>query len=128
MLRGQSGSDIIYGGAGNDLLAGGSSSDILRGDEGQDRLRGERGNDTLYGGADQDYFEFYMNRNSGVDRIMDFEDGVDLFKMKKSGGTTFEDLIVRQQDSHTMISWEKGTILVMENHPSLIGPEDFLFS
>ena len=127
-LSGQWGSDTLYGGSGNDRVVGGASSDLLHGDSGQDILRGEAGDDQLYGGEDRDYFEFLMAKNSGRDRIMDFEDGLDVFKMRAINDATFEDLIIRERGSDTLVAWEKGSFLVEETEASLIDEDDFLFA
>jgi hypothetical protein len=127
-LSGQWGSDTLYGGSGNDRVVGGASSDLLHGNSGQDILRGEAGDDQLYGGEDRDYFEFLMAKNSGRDRIMDFEDGLDVFKMRAINDATFEDLIIRERGSDTLVAWEKGSFLVEETEASLIDEDDFLFA
>ncbi len=101
-IRGNSGDDYIHGGAGNDRLVGDEGDDTLRGGAGDDRLDGGAGNDTLIGdlGADEmhggdgrDAFAYRSQAdgtrfdNSGrrdesvaIDRIGDFESGVDQFK------------------------------------------------
>jgi len=128
VIRGQWGRDTLYGGGGDDRLYGNSSRDILHGEQGRDWLSGDGGNDDLYGGAEADRFIFAMDQNTGKDRIMDFEDGLDWFSMENSNGASFEDLTVQEWGRHTYVSWEKGSFWVMETDPALIGAQDFVFS
>jgi len=60
--------EAVDGGAGNDKLSGGG---------GKDTLIGGAGNDRLAGGADADTFRFSSPRADGIDRISDFEPGLD---------------------------------------------------
>lgn len=92
-LTGEGGRDILSGGLGNDLLAGGADADVLRGEEGADTLKGEAGADMLDGGAGNDLVIgglgddllaggegadlFLFEKGFGMDRIEDFEAGVD---------------------------------------------------
>lgn len=73
------GDDIIVGGDGADLLDGGAGSDIIRGGTGEDIIIGGTGADILIGGTGADIFQFDLKdfANGEVDRILDFEVGVD---------------------------------------------------
>lgn len=102
VLNGGAGNDRLYGGAGSDILSGDVelsgdlatsntvSNDYLDGGSGADRLFGGGGTDTLIGGLGQDILtggsgadRFVYNSaaesrvGSGVDRITDFQVGVD---------------------------------------------------
>ena len=66
----------LTGGLGNDLLFGLAGQDSLIGGAGNDRLDGGLGRDFLTGGAGADQFLFA--KTFGVDRVMDFEDDVDV--------------------------------------------------
>ena len=85
LVRGNLNDDILAGRTGDDRLFGGGGQDTLTGDEGRDFLLGENGNDLLIGGAGNDNMtggagkdSFFFNENdSGYDRILDFELGVD---------------------------------------------------
>jgi Ca2+-binding RTX toxin-like protein len=70
-LDGGAGMDFLTGGTGNDVIIGGAGDDVLRGDI----AGGARG-------ADQ----FVLGRNTGTDRIVDFESGKD--KIVLQGFTT----------------------------------------
>ena len=98
------GDDTAYGGAGQDVIMGDLGNDKLYGEARLDRLYGEDGNDTLwggdgfdilaggagadvlYGGAGADYFDFFNFYEVGlapgtIDRIEDFEDGIDKIRL-----------------------------------------------
>jgi Ca2+-binding RTX toxin-like protein len=116
-MYGQSGNDYLDGGGlndrihgndGNDGLIGGSGSDSLYGGNGNDWIRGGEGKDIAYGGAGADAFVFYKgdmvnwgdlsgsvaDRNSQLDRIADFDAGVDRIKFYESTGVDgMEDLM-----------------------------------
>lgn len=73
LLAGESGNDRIFGNGGNDTLNGGSGDDLLN---------GGAGNDLLSGGTGKDAFVFdsgkaFAAEDFGLDRIIDFERGVD---------------------------------------------------
>ena len=98
------GNDSAYGGAGQDVIMGDTGDDKLYGEARLDRLYGDDGNDTLwggddfdilaggagadvlYGGAGADYFDFHNFFEVGlapgtIDRIEDFEDGIDKIRL-----------------------------------------------
>ncbi|GHG92112.1 calcium-binding protein [Pseudodonghicola xiamenensis] len=86
-LEGRGGNDVLFGGKGNDKLSGGAGQDklfggagrdILNGNAGADELDGGAGRDRLTGGAGRDTFVF---GNSGVDRILDFQDDIDTLRL-----------------------------------------------
>ncbi len=79
MLKGGDGYDLIFGGAGNDTIIGGSYADGLNGGAGNDTLYGSLGNDALTGGAGADRFVFdtALNAVRNVDKVKDFQRGVD---------------------------------------------------
>jgi len=80
-MNGNLGNDTLDGGDGNDLLRGGQGNDRLTGNAGADTLSGDLGVDTMTGGTSIDYFVFGGSSaaitGSVVDRITDFEDGID---------------------------------------------------
>ena len=84
-LFGDQNDDLIDGGSGDDVLDGGNGSDDLRGGDGNDRLDGGGGRDLLRGGSGADTFVFSAAADSGVngpgDRIMDFEQGIDIIDL-----------------------------------------------
>ncbi len=76
MVAANGGDDNVRGLAGDDTIFGAAGRDTLRGDEGADEIWGGDGGDQLYGGAGADSF-WFSSIDRGVDRIRDFEDGVD---------------------------------------------------
>lgn len=76
MVAANAGDDTLRGLAGDDTLFGATGRDALRGDAGADQIWGGDGSDQLYGGAGADSFMFSAV-DRGVDRIRDFEDGLD---------------------------------------------------
>lgn len=74
-LAGGLGNDVLFGHDGNDWLAGGAGHDVLAGHGGSDTLNGGAGADLLFGGAGADSFVFM--RGNGMDRVRDFQPGLD---------------------------------------------------
>lgn len=75
MLFGGAGDDRLRGGDDGDAIAGGADDDVIFGEAGDDVLHGDQGYDRLFGGAGADIFQFRFG--DGVEKIYDFEDGVD---------------------------------------------------
>ena len=105
LLRGQAGNDVIVGLDGNDWVFGDIGNDSLVGGNGNDRLFGAEGVDTLSGGAGTDQLtgsydidlmsggteadrfifsdldEFFAVVGTGLDRVTDFQNGIDLIDL-----------------------------------------------
>ncbi|MGL4309260.1 MAG: M10 family metallopeptidase C-terminal domain-containing protein [Paracoccaceae bacterium] len=92
-LSGDASNDRLEGGTGQDSLDGGIGSDTLMGGSGQDKLVGGVGSDVLYGQGDGDTFIF--GRGCGIDRIADFQNGLDHIDLSAFGFGSFEDLLAR---------------------------------
>lgn len=133
--RGGDDQDLVYGGAGDDRVFGGAGDDTLFGDSGQDRLFGGYGADRLNGGraddvliggnldeggdgaADVFIFGSVGAGENGIDRILDFEDGLDRLDLSKLGLSDFEtDLRPLAQDSAEglRIDFGAGDLLIIE--------------
>ena len=98
-LRGNRNDDTLNGGQGDDRLYGGSNADTLNGDNGNDFLVGENhadildggaGDDVLYGNlaggaADGDADLFLFKAGNEIDRVRDFEDGIDHIDLSAFG-------------------------------------------
>ncbi|MDJ0647289.1 MAG: hypothetical protein QNJ60_01165 [Xenococcaceae cyanobacterium MO_188.B19] len=82
-VSGGEGDDIIVGGHGDDILEGNAGSDIIRGGTGIDIIRGGEGADIMMGGSGADIFQLDMGdfANGEIDRIMDFEVGLDVVEI-----------------------------------------------
>jgi Ca2+-binding RTX toxin-like protein len=78
-LFGSSGDDALFSNRGADILNGGDGNDVLLGCKGDDLLNGGLGNDSLTGGYRND--RFLLSSNSGMDIILDFEDGKNLLSL-----------------------------------------------
>lgn len=109
-VRGEGGNDAVNGGDGNDLARGGTGNDIVSGGAGNDRVKGHAGNDTLFGGDGSDKLDggigddvidggagfdryegnagadtFVFGVDGSLDRIDDFQSGVDLIDLTAFG-------------------------------------------
>ena len=135
-VNGQEGDDTIHGGEGNDKLWGGDDNDIVNGDAGKDRLYGDAGNDTLNGGADQDQIwggagadVFVFETGSGVDAVMDFEDGIDQIDLSGVAGVTgFADLTITQAGAEAHIDLGGGDMIrVAWTDAAQLDASDFIF-
>jgi Ca2+-binding RTX toxin-like protein len=135
LLKGRGGNDILQGGRGNDTLLGGDGNDVLYGDRGRDVLRGGAGDDILFGGPGNDVLiggpgadAFVLEFNqSGVDRIRDFESGVDKLGLFALDGNPYRtpepgeleafiaDLTLKQRGNHTVIQFEDRAIAILKN-------------
>lgn len=92
-LRGEAGDDSLKGGSGDDTLEGGANRDTLLGENGADRLTGGLGIDLITGGAGADTFVAVTGME--LDKVFDFEDGVDLLDFSDHANvTSFSDLTV----------------------------------
>lgn len=88
------GNDTLYGGDGNDKISAGSDNDLVSGGAGNDNVIGFDGNDRLLDGSGADQLNggigadmFVMSRDATTDRILDFEDGVDLIDLSAAFAT-----------------------------------------
>lgn len=85
-LIGKSGDDVIKGAQGNDVIKGSGGNDKLFGNTGNDRIDGGMGRDILIGGGGADVF--VLKANSSVDRVKDFQLGVDRIEIADAGFAT----------------------------------------
>ncbi|MEG3987650.1 calcium-binding protein [Microcoleus sp. S28C3] len=124
IIFGNRGDDVLDGSTGNDTLRGGKGNDTIIGGDGDDFLFGEEGDDTLIGGNGSD--RFFLSSNSGIDIILDFEDGKDLLSL--GNNLTFSQLSITQENSATFIRLSAtGEILAALNGvtASAIGAANF---
>ena len=98
--------------------------DTLSGGGGNDTLDGGTGNDTLGGGAGADTFEFTASQ--GSDRILDFEDGLDLILF--TGVANFNELTFGQHSGYSTVTNAGGDVLRLDNIlVTDLGQDDFVF-
>lgn len=98
-IDGGADTDTIFGGDGNDTLFGGAGHDLLSGEDGQDDLDGGTGNDVVNGQAGNDRVtggegdnivlggtgaDVFYQAGTGIDRIQDFQLGIDKLEISKS--------------------------------------------
>ena len=92
-IRGEGGNDRLFGGSGVDRIEGGFGNDRINGGSGIDLITGGHGKDILTGGAGADVFFFTKVTDSqiatGIDRIRDFEVGVDIIVIDDLSETDF---------------------------------------
>ncbi len=140
-LSGDGGNDRLNGGPGNDTLRGGDGNDTLLGLGGNDTLLGEAGNDTLNGGLGKDRLfggsgsdgltggkgrdVFVLERGSGRDRILDFQNGLD--RLGLTPGLRFRNLSIVARGQNTLIRAGKDPLaLILDLRASQITPADFV--
>jgi Ca2+-binding RTX toxin-like protein len=123
ILDGRSGDDKISGMGGDDILLGGDDDDLLRGGTGNDTLFGGKGNDTLIGGQGQD--TFVLAPKTGLDRIRDFEVGVDAIGLVR--GLTFDNLTIEQTARGALIRAGNDQLAVLQGvQANQISAQDFV--
>lgn len=76
-LDGAGAGDVLRGAGGDDVLIGGTGRDKLLGGKGNDRLLGGSKSDRLTGGDGEDQFVFSRADAGTMDRVTDFELGID---------------------------------------------------
>lgn len=131
IVKGGSGNDRLYGGTGRDKLYGDSGDDSLAGGRYEDRLYGGTGNDALHGGSSADTFVF--EKDAGNDLIFDFKAGKagkDLILFQGTDLHSFADIIEHATDTPrgVVISYDEGSLLLMDVRLSQLDINDFLFS
>lgn len=138
VLRGNLNDDDLSGGTGSDSLFGGGGSDVLRGEEGRDYLLGENGNDWLDGGLGDDNLTggsgtdtfVYRNLGYGYDRILDFENGIDLIDVSDFGFAGMADInpIAFDVAAGVRLVFGSGNVLLIEGlTESDLDSGDFIF-
>ena len=119
-----SGDDIMLGLGGNDILLGARGNDRLFGGEGDDLLLGGIGNDILTGQGGSD--TFVIRANAGNDRILDFEDGIDIIRFQ-NGPSNFADLTIVQDGLNTVITSVNGVTTLVNFTATDLDAADFTF-
>lgn len=123
IIHGRGGRDTINAKGGDDIVLGGNGNDVLNGGRGDDLLDGGKGNDKYRGNSGADVF--VIAPNQGSDKILDFEDGEDLFGLAK--GLTFEDLSFQQRGNTTIITFELEKLAVVKGVDTThFGEDDFV--
>ncbi|NES05028.1 MAG: calcium-binding protein [Okeania sp. SIO2F4] len=116
------GDDTIQGLDGNDLIHSGKGDDIIDAGGGRDVIGADKGDDIITGGTGADMFDFRVG--FGNDIITDFENGIDLIRLR--GDLEFEDLTIAQVGSDTSITTDELSITLQGVVASDIGSDDFV--
>ena len=108
-ITGTSAADRLNGTAGNDLIQGLGGDDFLYGRAGNDTFEAGPGRDWIYGEAGADVVR--LQRGSGADKWMDFQDGVDKVALN---GLAFNQLKFRYDPTwkYTFVQDSAGTDLL----------------
>ena len=103
------------GSGGHNYMFGNNGDNKLSGLGGSDVLTAMGGNDILIGGAGQDTFVFNLT-NGGVDRVTDFEDGMDLVTIVTiDTQQEFDALDIKQVHGDLVINLGGGDRIVIED-------------
>lgn len=118
-LLGGNGSDTLIGNGGADTLTGGQGADSLSGGGGTDELADGKGEDTMTGGLGADVF--VMSSDGQTDRILDFQDGIDLIAM----GVAFNQLVITTVNPGTVRIEANGDVLRITDSDGTLTAADF---
>ena len=122
----------LVGWDGSDTWVGGERDDTINGGAGDDFLTGGPGADTLTGGVGRDQFIYTSLGDTGgstsaIERITDFETGVDVINLNALLPTTI--FIERQDDGTTMVTAVyPGLVRLNIQIQGLVQGTDILFS
>lgn len=119
----------LTGGDGNDRLYGLDGQDSLIGGAGDDRLDGGAGRDFLTGGAGADQFVFA--KTAGADRVMDFENDVDVLVLSGFAGVTTAVQALShalQYGANVVFNFGEGDMLTVLNTTKAALLDDLLVS
>lgn len=103
MIRGKGGDDMILGDKGKDELIGGHGNDTIKGQGGKDLLIGGNGKDVLVGGSKADTFQFNLTGDDKVDKIKDFENGIDSIEILDTVTHDFLDIGIRADGTSVIV-------------------------
>ncbi|MEO0386574.1 MAG: M10 family metallopeptidase [Pseudomonadota bacterium] len=124
-IQARGGNDRVEGRGGDDKLFGGDGADIILGGAGDDRIHGRAGNDTLTGDAGADIFVFELFDDA--DTVTDFDDTVDLLRIRGEGAVGFGDLAISALGDDTLIAFGTVSITLLGVDATLITASDFDF-
>ncbi|MCC6008958.1 MAG: hypothetical protein JJU40_14990 [Rhodobacteraceae bacterium] len=123
-IVGNNAGNELRGGPGNDLIEGRGGADVLIGGPGDDRLIDGPGPDIMVGGPGADIFTLIPDNH--MDRILDFEPGIDRIDFSKYPGLySMAQLGFSQHDFGVLIDAMGDRVLVRGYARSHILIEDF---
>ncbi len=132
-LSGGNGNDILRGGPGADVIFGGSGNDTLSAGAGLDFLDSGAGNDLFIGSADGLLDRFTYRENYESDRIINFEDDIDLIQLDSAiwGGGLSAAQVVSMFGSNSngdaILNFGGGNILQVDNITTAALQDDMVF-
>ncbi|SLN18291.1 Bifunctional hemolysin/adenylate cyclase precursor [Roseivivax jejudonensis] len=118
-IGGGEGDDRIFGDAGDDFLAGGGRHDTIDGGAGNDTVNGSAGFDVMAGGTGADVFAFNDFASGDVDRITDFEDGLDRLRLvgvDNAPGSGLAGKLEALNPTDARVDGADSVLLVYEGH------------
>ena len=98
------GIEDLQGSRYNDVLSGDAGDNRIWGGAGNDMITGDSGNDVLFGQAGADVFVF-TSGDTGLDRVMDFEAGLDRLDVSAWGVDAFASLTIETTGSGVTVSF-----------------------
>ncbi len=127
VVRGAGGDDRLDGKQGDDRVLGGGGDDIVRGQRGDDEIDGGAGFNRLIGGAGAD--EFVLHAGDGAfDRVRDFQDGIDSFRVEGADGLGADDLSFVMRTSSAKVLLGDELLAVVRGDFEALDPTDFAFA
>lgn len=99
----------LQGNSGSNTLTGAGGNDRLDGNAGDDRIVGGQSNDILEGGTGSDDFVFMIG--DGIDRIVDFEIGMDSIDLRGTA-LTYGDLTITDGAGFALVDYGSDLIRV----------------
>ncbi len=125
-LSGNFGADAIFGMAGDDVLNGGNGCDTLFGGAGNDTLVGAQGRDEFWGGAGADTFVM-ADRDVWRERVMDFENGIDLLNLHGTGVNGMSDLTMVTDVDGIVVNYGAASFQLVGISVAQLDASDFVF-
>ncbi|MEM1299471.1 MAG: M10 family metallopeptidase C-terminal domain-containing protein [Pseudomonadota bacterium] len=101
--------EFLHGSEFDDVLEGSNAVNQIRGGAGADRIIGHKANDILEGFSGVDTFVFHVD--DGIDRINNFEIGVDLIEITAVG--SFSELGISNFKGEAAIAYDAGDVILL---------------
>ncbi|MCB1355134.1 MAG: calcium-binding protein [Maritimibacter sp.] len=108
----------------DDIFRDNAGDNWFDGEDGDDMFYFGRGNDGAQGGDGADTFIFNGD-TFGFDRIEDFEDGIDMIRIKNAAD--FAALTISQDGSDALIEWNGNEVRLDDTTATDITADDFIF-
>jgi len=135
------GVNLIDGGDGSNFITAADGADVINGNAGDDEIRGFDGDDVINGGAGSDILSggngantFIFNEAdetvASVDRITDYQAGVDEIEVNGFGATMLADLNPTASAAGVLLTLDADNLLLITNATAVgdLNAGDFTFS